>query len=52
VLPSGIEAGGLQLQPRVPNGLGSALAGVVMPAAIPSAIAVPIKALVMINGSP
>jgi len=38
-LPSGAIAGGWQLHPRVPNGLGSALAGAAIPAAALNAIA-------------
>ena len=44
-------AGGLQLHPRVPNGLGSALAGVVIPAAALNAIAAANNAFLITNGS-
>jgi hypothetical protein len=50
-LPSGYVTGGLQVQPRVPNELGSALAGAATPNAVTSAIAVPSKTLVITNGS-
>lgn len=43
-------AGGLQAHPRVPNGLGSALTGVAIPAAAQYAIAVPDNAFLISKG--
>jgi hypothetical protein len=51
-LLSGAATGGVQLQPRVPNALGSALAGVATPAAAASAIAAPNNIFVITYGSP
>jgi hypothetical protein len=50
-LPSGAEGGGLQVQPRVPNELGSALVGVADPTAALSAIAAVSKSLGINFGS-
>jgi hypothetical protein len=51
-LPSVAVTGGLQLHPRVPKALGSALAGVAMPAAALNAIAAPINIFLITNESP
>ena len=51
-LPSGTVTGGLQLHPRVPNGLGSALAGVAIPAAALNAIAAANNTFLITSGSP
>jgi hypothetical protein len=45
-------AGGLQLHPSVPNGLGSALAGAAIPAAALKAIAAENNILLITCGSP
>jgi hypothetical protein len=46
-LPSATVAGGVQLHPRVPNGLGSALTRAAVPAAAQTTIAVPHKAFLI-----
>lgn len=48
-MPSGTTTGGWQLHPRVPNGLGSAPAGVANPAAALNAIAAPSSTFLITN---
>jgi hypothetical protein len=50
-LPSVTATGGLQLHPRVPNGLGSAPAGAAIPAAALSAIAAANNTFLITNRS-
>jgi hypothetical protein len=51
-LPCGTSIGGVQLQPSVPNELGSALAGVAIASPVPSIIATVNTTLVINNVLP